>query len=59
VFQNKVLLERVCVQLRAAGYTVLTHRRAPCNDGGLSLGQAAIVAARAITDKNLETSPCA
>ena len=46
VFQNKVLLESVSAQLRAAGYTVLTHRRVPCNDGGLSVGQAAVVAAR-------------
>jgi hydrogenase maturation protein HypF len=59
VFQNKVLLEHVSAQLRAAGYTVLTHRRVSCNDGGLSLGQAAVVAARAIADKNQETSPCA
>ena len=59
VFQNKVLLERVSAQLRAAGYSVLTHRRVPCNDGGLSLGQAAVAAARAIARKNQETAPCA
>ena len=59
VFQNKVLLERVSAQLRAAGYTVLTHRRVPCNDGGLSLGQAAVATARAIAPKNQEIAPCA
>ena len=48
VFQNKVLLECVSERLRSAGYSVLTHRRVPCNDGGLSLGQAAVAAARAL-----------
>lgn len=48
VFQNQVLLERVSEHLRAAGYTVLTHRRVPCNDGGLALGQATVAAARSL-----------
>ena len=48
VFQNKLLLERVSEQLRGAGYSVLMHRRVPCNDGGLALGQAAVAAARAL-----------
>ena len=59
VFQNKILLERVSAELRAAGYSVLAHRRVPCNDGGLSLGQAAVAAARAIPCKNQETASCA
>ena len=62
VFQNRVLLERVSVQLRAAGFTVLAHRSVPSNDGGLALGQAAIVAARALRpmhSKNTETASCA
>jgi hydrogenase maturation protein HypF len=57
VFQNRVLHELVATQLRASGYTVLAHRRVPCNDGGLALGQAAIAAARAMTPRS--TSPCA
>ncbi|WP_419177950.1 hypothetical protein, partial [Chlorobium limicola] len=29
-------------ELQASGYRVLTHKAVPCNDGGLSLGQAVI-----------------
>ena len=55
VFQNQVLLECISELLRRSGYTVLTHHRVPCNDGGLSLGQAAIAAARTLKEKR----PCA
>ena len=48
VFQNRVLHQSVATRLRAAGYTVLTHRQVPCNDGGLALGQAVVAAARHI-----------
>jgi hydrogenase maturation protein HypF len=41
VLQNKTLFERIAVGLRAQGLNVLSHRRVPTNDGGLSLGQAA------------------
>ena len=46
VFQNALLVERLVPRLADAGFEVLTHRRFPANDGGISLGQAAIVAAR-------------
>ncbi|HEY9761148.1 MAG TPA: carbamoyltransferase HypF [Trichocoleus sp.] len=48
VFQNKVLLLEVKQRLEALGLTVLTHSKVPPNDGGLSLGQAVIAAARHI-----------
>lgn len=40
-FQNRLLLREVVGGLRAEGLCVLLHRQVPCNDGGLSLGQAA------------------
>lgn len=42
VFQNRLLLERTVPALEQLGFRVLTHRRVPPNDGGISLGQAAI-----------------
>ncbi|NUJ78546.1 carbamoyltransferase HypF [Methylocystis sp. FS] len=44
-FQNRLLFESVHGGLCEAGFVVLTHADAPANDGGLSLGQAAIGAA--------------
>lgn len=46
VFQNSLLVSAVSDRLSAAGMDVLTHRRFPANDGGISLGQAVVVAAR-------------
>ena len=46
VFQNLLLLGSVVARLEARGFTVLTHYRVPCNDGGISLGQAVVAAAR-------------
>ncbi|MGB3652411.1 MAG: carbamoyltransferase HypF [Rivularia sp. (in: cyanobacteria)] len=46
VFQNRILLQQVTNRLQASGINVLTHSLVPCNDGGLSLGQAVIAAAR-------------
>jgi hydrogenase maturation protein HypF len=45
VFQNRLLLEAVAVGLREQELRVLSHRRVPASDGGLSLGQAAVGAA--------------
>ncbi len=46
VFQNMLLTRAVIGRLTPRGFTVLTHSRVPCNDGGISLGQAVIAASR-------------
>ena len=50
VFQNLLLLERAVAGLEAAGFGVLVHHRVPPNDGGISLGQAAIASAGPLTE---------
>jgi hydrogenase maturation protein HypF len=39
-FQNTLLLELAATELRTAGFTVLTHRDLPPNDGSIAAGQA-------------------
>lgn len=46
VFQNMWLLAQATQLLRESGFEVLTHSRVPANDGGISLGQAAVANAR-------------
>jgi hydrogenase maturation protein HypF len=46
VWQNITLLRRTLSLLRNDGFEVYIHREVPTNDGGLSLGQAVIAAAR-------------
>ncbi len=45
-FQNRRLTEGAATALAAAGFEVLLHRHVPANDGGISLGQIAVAAAR-------------
>lgn len=59
VFQNRVLFELLKPKLEHAGLMVLSHRRIPTNDGGLSLGQAMVAAARARAPFNRGHSSCA
>ncbi|MBI3771564.1 MAG: carbamoyltransferase HypF [Gammaproteobacteria bacterium] len=40
VFQNNRLTEETVSLLKTGGFHVLLHRSVPCNDGGLSFGQA-------------------
>jgi hydrogenase maturation protein HypF len=44
VFQNLLLTHATVAQLEKHGFGVLVHSRVPCNDGGISLGQAVVAA---------------
>ncbi len=46
VFQNRLLLETLITRLEEMKFQVYINRRVPPNDGGISLGQLAIAAAR-------------
>jgi len=41
-FQNMLLLQRTLSALGEHGFEVYMHEKVPCNDGGISLGQAVI-----------------
>ncbi|HEV8424319.1 MAG TPA: carbamoyltransferase HypF [Actinomycetes bacterium] len=57
VFQNLLLLERVTTGLERRGFRVLVHARVPPNDGGISLGQAAVAGARARARQGQRPAP--
>ncbi|MBK8230987.1 MAG: carbamoyltransferase HypF [Candidatus Eisenbacteria bacterium] len=48
-FQNPLLLTLALEELRAAGFSVHHGQRVPPNDGGISVGQAAVARARLAT----------
>ncbi|MEJ7578560.1 MAG: carbamoyltransferase HypF [Pyrinomonadaceae bacterium] len=51
IFQNMLLLRQTCGLLKSADFQIFTHSHVPTNDGGISLGQAAIANARIIAGK--------
>ncbi|MBB3191007.1 carbamoyltransferase HypF [Halomonas cerina] len=57
VFQNAVLGEALIQRLETRGWQVLRHERVPTNDGGLSLGQAIVAAARTLAPPE-DSSSC-
>ena len=42
VFQNRLLTRMTVSELRRQGFEVMVQKVVPCNDGGISLGQAVI-----------------
>jgi hydrogenase maturation protein HypF len=53
-FQNRLLLELTVPLLEEHGFQVLLHSQVPCNDGGISLGQAALAHFREAPGPNPE-----
>ncbi|MBU3142776.1 carbamoyltransferase HypF [Clostridium sp. CF012] len=51
VFQNSFLLKKICCKLKHNNFKVYTHKKLPCNDGGVAIGQ--IIIANALIDNNL------
>jgi len=48
VFQNHLLLEQLIARLEEMAFQVYVNRHVPPNDGGISLGQAAVAGARLV-----------
>ena len=46
-FQNATLLSGLIQALHDKEFAVFTHQQVPANDGGISLGQAVVAAAKA------------
>lgn len=50
-FQNRLFLQRAKERLESSGFQVLSAKEIPPNDGGLSLGQAAIAARHLLRER--------
>jgi len=48
-FANRYLTGRLSAMLAGEGFRVLRHGTIPCNDGGISLGQAVVAAAKMLS----------
>ncbi|HLI71821.1 MAG TPA: carbamoyltransferase HypF [Ktedonobacteraceae bacterium] len=57
VFQNRLLLEELIGKLKSLAFRVYINRHVPPNDGGLSLGQIAVAAARLQISPQTEVVP--
>ncbi len=58
VFQNALFSDLLAGHLERAGLRVLQHRQIPCNDGGVSVGQAAVAAAHLTGRQDHPPGPC-
>lgn len=58
VFNNRILREAVAQRIEDGGAVPLLHRCVPAGDGGLSLGQATVAAARLDGDWQEDTGTC-
>ncbi|WP_025690874.1 carbamoyltransferase HypF [Paenibacillus zanthoxyli] len=56
VFQNRLLLAFTVDELERSGFRVWLHSKVPANDGGLSLGQAAIALGKYLTWEGMQES---
>ncbi|MCJ1961254.1 carbamoyltransferase HypF [Novosphingobium mangrovi (ex Hu et al. 2023)] len=58
VFNNRILREAVAQRIEDMGAVPLVHHRVPAGDGGLSLGQVVVAAARLDGDWQEDTGTC-
>ncbi|HZL01600.1 MAG TPA: carbamoyltransferase HypF [Cellulomonas sp.] len=57
VLQNRRLAGSLLTRLTGDGFEVHLNHQVPCNDGGISYGQAAVAAARLATDRPGSSTP--